>query len=561
MAESAEIPPAPTSKRKFFGGTNPSQDGATQAAPYDQPRPVTAATQPLNLSKSKNPQELRTVSAWQTAAWNYYDQLGEIKYAYGTMAQIAARAILYPAFLEDSAEVPVELQAYIDSLDQLTPEEQDELEFSKEELEEVTRICQEAESDLFASGQAEMIRLTALNFLVAGEGYLVRTQEGKWTIASTTEFHYGTPSYLERSKSSSNSSTKKILDEDAYVARMWRPHPRYHDEPESNMLGALDACEIIVLMDQVVRATFRSRLGAGVIVIPAGLVPADGTPLDQALAQVTVEPVESEAAQASVTPLILSGPPDLADKIKRTELGRKIDEEMIQVAEGAMGRLMAALDVPKDWLAGVAGSRFSTAVVIDNNMYKAHVEPMLMTICDAYTSAYLQAVLRKNNVREALIERIVFWYNPSQIVTRPDNSLAANEGYDRFLLSGETWRRARGYNEHDAPTPDEILTRMALTNPVPEDFHAPLLKRLDPEFFDRTRLAAQEEAGIPPEIQSLLDGAPSGPAPAGTPPSPATPNNTTPTMPGESANQTAAETGGEGTGQGGFNIPRQSEGR
>lgn len=490
-------------RRRFFDTPHdpirdedlPAGSVRASAATFNAPRGMTAATEVIDLRKAKNVDAHRTSSPWQESAWNYTDQIGELKFAFNLVAQIVSRAMLYPAIVTRHSEVPVASDVYLDQLGEM-PED------TKNKTKMALETAEDAVGELIESGQAEILRMLALNMSIPGECYLLRDKT--WTVVSISEFTPGATPYLNRSK---KSETRRQLPADTYVARLWRAHPRWYAEPDSSMLGVLDQCEKVVLFDQVIRALSRSRLGAGIIVIPNGLTPIiDGLSLPEALAKLTVEPVESEAAGASVTPLILQGPAELADKIKHVDLGRQLDEYMLQAYDGAIDRMLAGLDIPKNVVTGLADVKFSNALVIDDALYKAHIEPLLLLICDCLTNAYLHPILLKSGVDPALVKRLVIWYNPSQIVTRPDRSQAASEGYEKMLLSGKAWRAARGFSELDAPDEDEIIKRLGLNAQVPPEMATVLIEALNPDFFAEKRKTARDEAGVPPEVQSILNG-------------------------------------------------------
>ena len=102
-----------------------------------------------------------------------------------------------------------------------------------------------------------------------------------------------------------------MLPGDAWVARLWRTHPRWGDEPDSSMLGVLDQCEQLVLLDQAMRNMARRAMNAGLVFIPQGITAyadnADETIAD-AIAQSALQAVESEAALSTVTPKVVTGP-------------------------------------------------------------------------------------------------------------------------------------------------------------------------------------------------------------------------------------------------------------
>jgi hypothetical protein len=506
-------------RRRFFDrNSEPSEgDGAAviplhdpdraTAVAYDEPRAIAAAAQILDLRMRGVTTQLSRTHAWQEAAWGYYDQVGELKFAFNLISQIVSRALLYGAVIEDASEVPVEAKAFLTKVG--SGENATE---GEGKVAAAVRIADEALRDLFKGSQAELLRLFALNLSIPGECYLVN-DEGKWIVASISELTPGDPPRLRHTNNASPSAGStnggKALPKDAYVARIWRSHPRWSGEADSSMLGVLDQVEKVVLFDQVSRTISRSRLGAGIVFIPGGLTPIGGKPLEEAIIEVTTKPVEDESVAATVTPLLLTGPPELGEKIRRIDLAREIDEEMTKLAEDAMDRILAGLDIPKNIVAGLQDTRYSNAIVIDDALYKAHIEPLILMICDALTQAYLRPTLRKAGVEEQVVQKLVVWYNPAAIVTRPDRSQAANEGYDKYLLSGETWRRARGFSDLDAPSEEEILFRMALEQAqIPPEISTLLIEAISPEFFGKARGEAQAEAGVPPEVDELLRGGP-----------------------------------------------------
>lgn len=541
MSEPAPaVPPA----RRFFDVNKESGPDIGPAAPatsaaYDAPRAVTASATVLDLRKRGQQAMMSRNQAWQEAAWGYYDQVGELKFAFNLISQIVSRAMIYAAVIEDSSEVPVEAQAFMGKV--ATGEAAIPV---QGKVAEAARVADEALRDLTASSQAEMLRSFALNLSIPGECYLVN-DSGRWIVASISEITPGDPPRLRHTNNANASagtgSGGKNLPPDTYIARIWRSHPRWSGEADSSMLGVLDQVEKVVLFDQVMRTISRSRLGAGVIFIPAGLTPASGKSLEEALIEVTTMPVEDESVATTVTPLLLTGPPELGEKIKRIDLSRQIDEQLTAMSQDAIDRVLAGLDIPKNIVAGMSDTRYSNALVIDDSLYKAHIEPLILMICDALTQAFLRPALRKAGIAEEIVGKFVVWYNPSAIVTRPDRSQAANEGYDRYLLSGESWRRARGYSDLDAPSDDELLLRLALDKTtIPPDLAAALIERINPEFFNKARGESQEAAGVPDEVSKLLSG--DTPAPAEAP-------NT------ESATVTREQSGGE-ISQGGAMPPR-----
>jgi hypothetical protein len=78
-----------------------------------------------------------------------------------------------------------------------------------------------------------------------------------------------------------------------------------------------------------------------------------------------------------------------------------------------------------------------------------------------------------------------------------------------MAVSLDTWRRAHGFTEADAPTPKEITLRMLMDKGAltPELTEA-MLGALAPDVMKATRMAQQAAsvAPVPPEVERLLRG-------------------------------------------------------
>ena len=147
-----------------------------------------------------------------------------------------------------------------------------------------------------------------------------------------------------------------ILPGDAWVARLWRTHPRCGDEPDSSMLGVLDQCEQLVLLDQAMRNMARRAMNAGLVFIPDGITAyaddADVTVAD-AIAKSALQAVESEAALSTVTPKVVTGPLELGKEIKFIPLTQPTDPNLAAAAQKLLERILQGIDIPKDVVKGL----------------------------------------------------------------------------------------------------------------------------------------------------------------------------------------------------------------
>jgi hypothetical protein len=172
---------------------------------------------------------------------------------------------------------------------------------------------------------------------------------------------------------------------------------------------------------------------------------------------------------------------------------------------------MQGLDVPKDIVTGLANVKYSNAMQIDESLYKAHIEPLMLLIVDALTVVYLRPYLKSIGYPEADVNRIHIWYDPSLVATRNDRAADADAGFDKMAVSFDTWRRAHGFSDQDAPTAAELAMRLVVNKGViTPEFTQSLLAAVAPDIINLTRDASQEANGapIPDDIEADIQGQP-----------------------------------------------------
>jgi hypothetical protein len=479
---------------------------------YDAPRPIVGAGQRLNLSKRGGERvDKRDAAEWQKAAWRFFEQIGEVHYAFNLIGQVCSRVRLYPAIVAAANETPVHVDQWLENMADKG---------NTDRARRVGDIAKDLVADLTENTRGRtsgLMRTMAMNFGVPGEVYLAHNKKGsEWLVCSTEEISPQNNQWrIRRSRQQGGAGVGKdiMLPGDAYVARLWRTHPRYTDEPDSSMLGVLDQCEQLVLLDQAMRAMARRAMNAGLVFIPNGITAFSSEDKEDSIADSiaasALQAVESEAALSTVTPKVLTGPPELGNFIKWIELTKAVDPNLAAAAQKLLERILVGIDIPKDVVKGLAEVKFANAIVIDDDLYRAHIEPLVLLIVDALTEVYLQPLLLKGLSDEAdqkIAKRMVMWADTSSIVTRPDKSQAANEGYDKMLLSATAWRQSRGFSETDAPKPDELIRRLAIEKAsIPPEMATVMLHSIDPEFFDTAAAANAEESGIPNDVSALLD--------------------------------------------------------
>ena len=544
-----------------------------ESAPYSTPRALTAAAAQVRMNDKGEAEYFKnrrqsSSSAWQGEAWEYYDAIGEVKYAFNLVASVVSRIRLYAAVVDNPAEAPVPVR----SADNIN--------------ERLGAAAERALSRLDSAygGQAGLLRDAALNLSVTGECYLVQmpSRPGSglpesWDIRSVDEIqidsknNYGIVprrDYLPGHNAGASSSSKNNkgiipLPDKAFVGRIWRAHPRFSDEADSSLRGLLDLCAELLLLNRTFRATARSRLNAGALYLPDGLSVAaspdpnypydDETDLDPGftpeeaadefedqLIDAMTTPIRDEDSASAVVPLIIRGPAELGDKIKQFKFERSFDPALAARSDRVLERILQGLDVPKDVITGLANVKYSNALQIDESLYKSHIEPLMLLIADALTVVYLRPYLVANGFAPAEVERVCIWYDPSQVATRNDRAADAESGFGKMAISFDTWRRTHGFSEADAPSPEEVALRMIMEKgAITPELTEAVIGAIAPELMASTRQSQQDNsvAPVPDELSQMLQGGPpptGAPAPEAAPPAlaepPASPSEAPPIL-------------------------------
>lgn len=497
--------------------------------PYSVSRGMTAAASPINLSDSRQLQALarrRANDQWQQEAWEYFDVIGEIKYAFTLVSNVLSRIRLFAGELTDPSQAPKHASGD-------TPGG-------------AAAIAALQRLDSAFGGQPGLLRDSALNLSIVGECYLVQRPGNQalgipesWDIRSTDELEINAAGEVFlKTRADATQDSKIKLPPSAYMFRIWRPHPRYSDEPDSSMRGILDACSELLLVNRSMRAVERSRLNAGLLYLPDGLSSAsspdpDVTPgelddadpgagvydlddatdmddIEEALIEAMTTPISDESSASAVVPLLLRGPAELGQHLQHIKFERSWDAQITARADKLMDRIMQGLDIPKDIVAGLANVKYTNAQTIDDSLVKSHIEPLAILLCDALTVGYLRPMLKSSGVSEYELDNYVVWYDATDVTSKPNRTDDASKGYDDYLLSGSAWRREHGFNDTDAPTPTEVALRMMLEKgSLAPELVESMLQVFAPDVMSRVRAAAQaaSPAPLPPSVAEALGGA------------------------------------------------------
>lgn len=417
------------------------------------PRVLTAAGE--KVTKAQIESYRRLIQPWQARAFAYYDLLGEIKFASQFYSRSIANLRLFIAKTDDqgeSEEVEDEpdIQAYLERI----------------------RDPGGGRSSLLAS-YGRLMFLTGECMLFVSENE--DTGEEQWEMLSTDELKTVQGSYVRLKAPSLMQQQYQVADDDEYEAvspqavayRLWRRHPRYSALADSTMQGVLEICEELVLLTQAVRARARSRLaGSGILFISEdfGTPPLEPAPDEdpeedvflEALTEAMTAPLLDEGTASAVVPLVVRGSTEaIKDGVKHVQI---IDPTQLYPETGlraeCIKRIAMGLDLPPEILLGVTDANHWSAWVVQEETWKAHLQPIAQQLVDDLTSAYLRPALRAagvNNWQDYCID-----YDAAEIINHPDRTKDAKDLYEARAIGKTALRDAAGFEDDDAPTEEEL---------------------------------------------------------------------------------------------------------
>lgn len=517
----------------FTRTINTDDDGVISPATYNAPRPLTASAARINLQDKREIDAIaqrRMTDKWQEEAWDYYDMIGELKFAATIISNALSRINIYAAYVTDSSSIPARIDVV-------------------EHLEDDYKKSANASLYLLESGMggsSGLLRAAGMNLFIVGECYLVREppkfssgEPERYQIRSIDEIvktKQGKENTLAiKPRRDSKTQDYISLPSNGYIARLWRSHPRYADEADSSVRGVLDLCDELLLLSRTTSNTAKSRLGAGLLFVPDGLSNAyevegemteegvqnvnqdGGDNFEEELIDAMTTPISDPTSASAVVPLVLRGSPELGKAITFIKFERSFDTELTKRAETVLERVMSGLDIPKDMVGGFSSLKGSSAKLVEESMYTSHIEPLILMVCDCLTSAFLRPALRAMGYPEHEIARTVIWYDPSAITTKPSKSESATIGYKDNVISADAWRRAHGFSKSDAPTQLEIAQKLAVAKGlISEPLAEKLIATLIPDLMEglRAEQMQQSDPGSAQALNDALSGDPATGAPA-----------------------------------------------
>ena len=404
---------------------------------------------------------------WQSLAWSYRDMIIELRYAFQFRARAISRVKFYIGEIIDDDDEPIPVSMRND-----------------EDAEKRKRVTIPPALATRAEDELARLPLSSYSFTgtwcenydVAGDCWLHGFQD-RWTGAERWQIR----SVMDVDVAGSTMTVKDELGQPRRVNleteelyRLWVPHPAHPHLADSALNAGSDVLEDITLTGRELRAASRSRIMTnGILLVPESMTQMrmglddTETPTDRRdkfiseLTATLLAPISNEGDAGAVVPAVLTGSRDDLEALRHLRLEREDSPTLLAKLDKAMGRMANGLDIPPEILTGMADVNHWTAWQIDNATFRHHLEPSIRLMADSLTEAFLYPALAKSGFGPEDLKRVRIWYDAGQITENPNRRQDALDALDRILIGPAAGREALGFNDGDAPTPEEALQLIA----------------------------------------------------------------------------------------------------
>lgn len=408
-------------------------------------RVLTGSAVKLGQQRDRASSENRLSLPWQNRALEYYDSIGELRYAAQFYARQLSRVRYYPALLRDDGSTqPI-----------------------KEGLPlELLNVIQDP-----GGGRSQLQYAYGRLMFITGEGILfgADNQARGWRFLWKEEVKFEDEAAIRL-----DSQKKEIERGVGY--RLWNPHPRSADEADSPMRAIQDVAEELIVLTKSVMSTATSRMINGIFFVPQELSPGGAEPLGDEdpennpfLADLIEHfhgQIENHMAPEAKIPFLIEGPGEFGDQIRWIQVHDPQNDYLERdLRTEAIKRLALGLDMPPEALLGMTDANHWTAKQVQHDIWRAHGAPKAEQFADDLNEAYLRPALEEAGYAQA--EQVVIAYDDSQVVISPDRTEDADRALDRLAIGFSGYRTLKGIPEEMAPTEEEkdFLTALKLRAP------------------------------------------------------------------------------------------------
>lgn len=348
-------------------------------------------------------------AAWQHEAWRIWDKLGEIHYPTTQIARLISR-------LDWNTEPDFDLEAFFEN-----------------------------------PGIAEVTRVTALNLIVAGEGWLTSQlptdDESQDTVDLDVESEEEWRVYAVVEP---NLNGK--LEKAGVKIRVWTPDPRDSNAADSGVRAAIPPGNELIALQNLSLAQIHSRIASnGILLRPntrQPLVDEDGEPVDftEMLHESMVAAITDTSSSAALAPIDIEVPADEIEYWTHLKFERPYDERVDERMERVIRRIALALDIWPELLLGVADINHWGSWFLSEDTWRSSTAPLAMQVAQA-----MEVAVKEKTGQEITIEP-----DPAVLLARRSS---VRDALNAAWIGGVGLKYIReviGAGEGDAPTPEEL---------------------------------------------------------------------------------------------------------
>lgn len=405
-------------------------------------------------------------SAQQVEAWNFYgwagptpkvtasatanrpavnvpsQAVGEVRYVVGWMADQMTR-MAWQVVIDGNPDWTLELP------DKTRVSTAPDPSLDEGDASDAQRAASAEVLDLIDWTQSAVRQITT-NLFVAGEfDYIVSESESEDSPADTWQV-----------VSVVNPARAELARNSVHRIRGLWPHPADPSEPDAPLFGVLSILQEMDWLSRLARSQSASRISTrGILGAADGLSVANGgdfwEEFNAAIAAKMADPTD-------VRPLMLRGAQELVEPAAGRVGGMKglswviptfpYDDRIDAQMDRLINRLAYGLPVPPEILLGMQAQSRATAFQVEENSYRAHIEPAAQHVAQVATDA-LQLLLPDVEV-EVLPD-------PSELLARRHSIADTLTAWDKGLVSAPFVRDVLGIPESAAATEADL--RLLLT--------------------------------------------------------------------------------------------------
>lgn len=414
---------------------------------------------------------------WQTDAWDYFDNVGEVKHAVRYVGNAMGKLRVFPAVDVDGVPVPV-----------TDPNSQVPKAVADAAVAELERLRSPR------GGQSEILRVLSMNLEVAGEGFIVGfaertttirvegqdvpvTEPEEWDVRSISEVEGKAGAYKVVDPEDHADRQGRAVTADDTLIRVWQRHPRYASAPDCALGGLLADCEALHTLSLLIIGDSNSKRNNGFLLVPNEITFGSASRNDvggdeedgeddedqvmRALAETMQGPIADPASPSAVQPTLVRGPAEALKEFRHVLASRPADTIDDKI-EGRVKRIARGLDLPVEVVLGLESTTFANAAQVDKDTFDDYLQPRAELLADALSFGFLTPQLMENAATRQWADRIFVWYDPAGLFTQPDPTETASDAHNALVISDAVLRKALGFDEEDAPTEEELLRRTGL---------------------------------------------------------------------------------------------------